>query len=164
MDAKKTGHRPAQTSLDTIIAAERQSVCELIADGFKPALFITGTYRIDRTRDDIAIDTRRYAVQASRKLRAHVSPLIGYKEFDNSHFHMTLFARDLNITDSGIALLQSRKLWGFGRVEVQRWKDVGGVHYTLKHPTISMAGEVFCPCKKRACRKNRCPHQLKQRG
>ena len=133
-------------------------------EGFKPVLFITGTYRINRTMDDIAIDTRKYLLHAVRKVGFHGSALIGYKDYENSHFHMTVFSNDLDITEAGISLLESKELWGFGRIEVQRWKDMGGIHYTLKHRTIPMAGEVFCPCRKRQCRKNRCPYQLRQRG
>ena len=134
-----------------------------LPNDFVPIAFITGTYRNPRTRDDIAIDTRKYTLRASRRLKRHISPEIGYKEFDNSHFHMTLFSNDPKVTDADIKLLQSKELWGFGRIEAKRWENIGGLHYTLKHKSIPMVGEVFCPCQKRSCRKNRCKYQIEQR-
>ena len=133
-------------------------------DGFKPVLFITGTYRTARTSDDIAIDTRRYTKYLMRKLKAHVSVEIGYKDYDNSHFHMSVFSPDLVPTQAALEILESKEAWGFGRIDVQAWKQMEGRHYILKHRVIPMAGEVFCPCQKRSCRKNRCSYQLRQRG
>jgi len=132
--------------------------------GFKPVLFITGTYNTARTRDDIAIDTRRYALYLCRRLKAHVSVEIGIEAGHNSHWHMSVFSPDLIVTDAGLEAMQSSEAWGYGRIEVKRWKAMAGRHYVLKHQVVHMAGEIFCPCQKKVCRKNRCPHQLRQRG
>lgn len=133
--------------------------------GFEAVLFITGTFTTSKSWDDIAIATRRFALYLCRLLKAHLSVEIGVETGANSHFHMTVFSPDLRITDAAIRLLESQKAWGFGRIEVQRWKpDMAGRHYVLKHQVVHMAGEVFCPCQKKVCRKNRCPHQLRQRG
>ena len=134
-------------------------------ENFKPVLFVTLTYRENKTMDDIAIDTRKYVLWLSRLTKAHLSPVdIGYKEYDNSHAHLTIFSPDLVATDKLLEMAASKRAWGHGRADVQRYKDMGGRHYILKHKVIPMAAEVFCPCAKRSCRKNRCEHQLRQRN
>ena len=132
-------------------------------NGFMPVLFVTGTYRTPRGRDDIAIDTRRYAQYLSRHLKAHVSVEIGIEPGVNSHWHMAVFSPDLTVTDAALLKMETKEAWGYGRIEARRWMDMSGRHYVLKHEVLHMAGEVFCPCQKRSCRKNRCAYQLRQR-
>ena len=136
---------------------------EIQPEGFEPVLFITGTYKTPRTLDDIAIDTRRYALYLCRRLKAHVSVEIGVEVGDNSHWHISVFSPDLIVTESGLQAMESHDAWGYGRIEVRRWKDMAGRHYVLKHQVVHMAGEGFCPCQKKSCRKNRCVYQLRQR-
>jgi hypothetical protein len=132
---------------------------EALPEGFKPVLFITGTFTTAKTWDDIAIATRTFALFLARRLGAHFIVEIGVETGPNSHFHMTAFSPDYEYDARKIQKVESRDAWGYGRIQVKPWKSIAGRHYVLKHRAVPMGGEVFHPCNSKACRNKNCIYQ-----
>ncbi len=135
-----------------------------LPNGYAPTFFCTGTSRRRMGKDELEIAVQKYVRWVSRNSGHHLIVLAGIEWGDNSHFHIVFYLKGF-INDRERLLFQidamERKNWGYGRIECtdfnsERYADF----YTAAHHTMPFGNEVFCPCKKRACRKNRCPEQV----
>jgi hypothetical protein len=132
-----------------------------LPDGWKPEFFITITSKRAQTRDELDVAVRKYCLWLARLTGEHHIAIAGIEWGHNSHAHLVICTRGFKNKEQVFSNAFQRRLWGFGRVDVQHFDhDRFADFYTAKHRVVSLGNEVFCPTKKRACRKNRCPYQV----
>jgi hypothetical protein len=135
-----------------------------LPQGYAPAFFITGTARRRMGKDELEVVVRKYVQWLSRRTKNHLIILAGIEWGENTHFHLVVYLKGA-VDDRARLIFSSiacdKRLWGYGRIECEDWNpELFADVYTANHYTIPFGNEVFCPCQKRACRKNRCPEQI----
>ena len=136
----------------------------IMPDGFVPIAFITGTFNTNRSKDDVEIAVRKYELNLARANRSHIVYHAGIEWGHNSHFHLAVGTIDISSFDLFAIKAASKRLWGWGKIEVDPWDaDKAGHLYIEKHHLLAQGREVFCGGNSRSCRKNRCQHQIGMR-
>ena len=125
---------------------------------FKPVAFATLSYKRQRyDAGQLDYDIRQYVLWLCRRFGAHLRVVVGYELGSNTHIHLIFYSADLELTQELIDTAKSKRAWKHGRVTdfspYDPDKGLGAFIYTTGHDVLPMAGEIFCPRRKK-CRKD----------